>query len=1089
MSLLRKCFLPPPHLSLHHPLNAHTHTHTIIIIAFVFSRTDESEQSRTPILQFISKCDRIARLLHQVVLKVVRIEGEDTPYELPQKPVAPSTQGSEEKKLELVLQHIVSQIDYIFNYMEDDIDLLYLYCDMVAVAEAKKPAPEQVSKKVLFVVERAKHVFANLQRLQLFVLVKHNGPDPSLVEDLIGLQQLFARGWITAEEHQARESETIENIVRAYATRGRFLEQKHKELTIRREKPIELPADLGDAPRQAVAKLRALLDQGFLEVIEYNARASQIIGKWQREQQEAKKREAEERQKREHQEQIEAARKQAEELEAKQAAEAAVAAAVAAAAAEIANKQQGAATGDEIRPSKPLPVAPGPVEANKCSPDASKSGSKPGSRSGSRIGGKPTTEPSAEPVMVRRTSSGTSPLPDALPRNTDPDAAMAKLAAALQEQAARKSVTAVTSQPVVGGAGSRPTTPLNVPGHSQSTTNLPTSNTASPSSLKSGSSLAVRAQAASMGAVAPGSPGEKRRTSLFARDKNTSSNSLGGAPHDRNSASGLSVSDMGSGGGSSPDTPVHQSAGSFGGGSSSNIPSSGGGGGGGTVFDDVSSLQLLAKARHDPDAYRVHMAEKKLGKTKKADNIQLKACIDKTFVTDGHSIMVRLGVVNQSKKSVNCVKFILQNASEQTVNEVEDATRDVVEGSDPVFPLIKGSWSGEIEYILPTAVVPGAYKFRVLLFYNTRFNIEVPISLHVLTRDAMWKQNPLQVFAVPIEEVQRREGTLIPHAIAGPIRAMCAHIDLMKTEGVFRLSGDLSKIMRMRDQLDNGKQLDFVALVGSGQQGAVHNVLGVLKMFVRFLPQPLLTEELYDPFVRAVQSTKGQDRAAKVAVYKPLCDRVPEGNRAVLATLCDFFNRFTVPFAEQNKMHHSNISVVFGPVFCWRPNLSPMEELSNASKVNAVVSELIQFADDVFPGMVQPLPGVPPREGGGAPAPRPASPRRSPMALLDKDTSSSSLIGSPYASPAPQRMASSSGIRSQQEPQSPASKRAVLLGSGRSPRRDESSGLIPIPDVATDPITKPGKPLPLIPRSAQLSRNENGGGGGDDEEEEASSDK
>ncbi len=242
---------------------------------------DDGEQSRTPILQFISRCDRLAQTLHRVVLKVVRIEGEDVPYVLPEK--TSSSSENQKEKLEHVLQHIVNTLDYIFNYMEDDLALLYMFCDMVAVAEGKKMAPEQAAKKVFFVVERAKRVHVNLARLQTFVLVKHNGPEPSLVQDLILLQQLRQHGFVTADEYEAREMEVIENIVRAFVTKGRFLEQNNQQLTIKREKPISAPAGLSEAHQSAVQKLKFLLDGGFIETNEYNVRVSQIISRWQEE--------------------------------------------------------------------------------------------------------------------------------------------------------------------------------------------------------------------------------------------------------------------------------------------------------------------------------------------------------------------------------------------------------------------------------------------------------------------------------------------------------------------------------------------------------------------------------------------------------------------------------------------------------------------------------------------------------------------------------------------------------------------------------------------------------------------------------------
>jgi hypothetical protein len=67
-------------------------------------------------------------------------------------------------------------------------------------------------------------------------------------------------------------------------------------------------------------------------------------------------------------------------------------------------------------------------------------------------------------------------------------------------------------------------------------------------------------------------------------------------------------------------------------------------------------------------------------------------------------------------------------------------------------------------------------------------------------------------------------------------------------------------------------------------------------------------------------------------------------------------------------MTHSNLSVIFGPVFVWRANLSPMEELSNASRVNGVVQQFFELGRDLFPEVV-PLQGVPPLATAANPLP------------------------------------------------------------------------------------------------------------------------
>jgi hypothetical protein len=194
-----------------------------------------------------------------------------------------------------------------------------------------------------------------------------------------------------------------------------------------------------------------------------------------------------------------------------------------------------------------------------------------------------------------------------------------------------------------------------------------------------------------------------------------------------------------------------------------------------------------------------------------------------------------------------------------------------------------------------------------------------------------------------------------------------------------------------------------------------------------------------------------------VEVYKPICARVPQANRALLATLCDFCNRFVVPFVDLNKMTHSNLSVVFGPVFCWRANLSPMEELANASRVNGLVKEIIEAADQLFPGCVVPIPGVPP---------------------LSKSASASAPLKveglSPPAAESVPRTPVSARKDAAEVVASPGPKRPLFLGSQRSlptaappaPPSTSPPPAAPAAEPEPDGPQKPHKPLPLIPRSA-----------------------
>lgn len=409
---------------------------------------------------------------------------------------------------------------------------------------------------------------------------------------------------------------------------------------------------------------------------------------------------------------------------------------------------------------------------------------------------------------------------------------------------------------------------------------------------------------------------------------------------------------------------------------------------------------------------------------------------------------------------MNCVKFILQtHATEEVLHTVEDATRDVQSGEEPQFPLIKSAWSGKINYMLPVNTSPGFYKLRVQLFYNTRYNIDVPIALHVLTKEALWQHNPQQVFGVPLDEVLKREGSQIPYAVSKTIEALSSE-SCLKVEGIFRLSGDLTKILQVRDEMDSGKRPVFTKYLGTeqGMQGA-HLVAGVLKLFLRLLPHPLFGESQYDDLLNAHQKVKNAPAEAKIAEYKPIVARIPESARVLMATLSDFFNRFIIPHSEHNKMAHANLAIVFGPVFVWRANLSPMEELANASKVNGLVKEMFELAPQLFPE-VYPIPGVSSGASGGGGA---ANGSVAPIAKGEVPV---------------KRNVSSSNVGTSRP----------LMGTGR---KDFSSPMVdrkglsvstpalnvsgPIANVGTPDSVRRSKPLPPLPRSALNTNNNDGG--------------
>jgi hypothetical protein len=72
--------------------------------------------------------------------------------------------------------------------------------------------------------------------------------------------------------------------------------------------------------------------------------------------------------------------------------------------------------------------------------------------------------------------------------------------------------------------------------------------------------------------------------------------------------------------------------------------------------------------------------------------------------------------------------------------------------------------------------------------------------------------------------------------------------------GVYRVPGHASEIERIKGLLDEGKFPDFADMEISNKY---HTICGIIKLFLRELPEPLLTFEKFDDFVNvASKSTK-----------------------------------------------------------------------------------------------------------------------------------------------------------------------------------------------------------------------------------------
>ncbi|XP_023196942.1 SH3 domain-binding protein 1-like [Xiphophorus maculatus] len=218
----------------------------------------------------------------------------------------------------------------------------------------------------------------------------------------------------------------------------------------------------------------------------------------------------------------------------------------------------------------------------------------------------------------------------------------------------------------------------------------------------------------------------------------------------------------------------------------------------------------------------------------------------------------------------------------------------------------------------------------------------------------------LKVYGEPLLSHLSQSG----RAIAAPIQE-CIHMLLrtaMREEGLFRLAAAASVVKRLKTCLNQGA-------VDHGEFSMdPHAVAGALKCYLRELPEPLMTFELYSDWFAAAGE---KDLNVKLEKFRELLQKLPPENYNNLRYLVQFLFLLSEQQAV-NKMTPSNIAIVLGPNLLWprAEGEAALFDMAAASSVQVVmvIEPLIQYSSSLFPEAVDfEIPELP--EVPDAPAP------------------------------------------------------------------------------------------------------------------------
>ncbi|KAL9950967.1 hypothetical protein ACROYT_G043549 [Oculina patagonica] len=162
----------------------------------------------------------------------------------------------------------------------------------------------------------------------------------------------------------------------------------------------------------------------------------------------------------------------------------------------------------------------------------------------------------------------------------------------------------------------------------------------------------------------------------------------------------------------------------------------------------------------------------------------------------------------------------------------------------------------------------------------------------------------------------------------------------LKAVGLYRISGNARRKKLLKAQFDE----DSTAVDLSEESYPDINIIaGILKDYLRELPEPLITESLSKQLIKAAkEQVQDQDLAAQKRFISKLLVQLPQNNRETLVYLLNHFMR-VIAEKDTNKMDGHNLSVCFGPVLLCPPaNLTEGKDLLDL-KLHVRIVEFLIF--------------------------------------------------------------------------------------------------------------------------------------------------
>ncbi|XP_009195451.2 rho GTPase-activating protein 6 isoform X1 [Papio anubis] len=188
------------------------------------------------------------------------------------------------------------------------------------------------------------------------------------------------------------------------------------------------------------------------------------------------------------------------------------------------------------------------------------------------------------------------------------------------------------------------------------------------------------------------------------------------------------------------------------------------------------------------------------------------------------------------------------------------------------------------------------------------------------------------------------------------VDSCCQHLEKhgLQTVGIFRVGSSKKRVRQLREEFDRGIDVSLE------EEHSVHDVAALLKEFLRDMPDPLLTRELYTAFI----NTLLLEPEEQLGTLQLLIYLLPPCNCDTLHRLLQFLSivaRHADDISKDgqevtgNKMTSLNLATIFGPNLLHKQKSSDKEfsvqssaRAEESTAIIAVVQKMIENYEALF---------------------------------------------------------------------------------------------------------------------------------------------